>query len=239
MDDLEFRRRLLADPNDKSTDILSALEGSSQNRQFIDELQQLDNQIEQVLKIDVPDDLADRILFNQVSEQPVPAKAPRKHLAIAASVAFFCGLLLGQTNWQEQILPSAQASMSDTALTHVYDEAPFVNQVDEAVSLAQVNAKLAPFGKEFSHDLPGHIYYVNHCAFGHMNALHVVMQGEKGKITIFVVPEKSHNEYDFNDAQMKGTVIPLQKASMIVVGEQKEDIKPIVENLMDSLNLQA
>ncbi len=65
MDDLEFRRRILADPNDNSAEMIEAKNSSLVNRKLSDELQQLDTKLEKALKVDVPDDLVDRILFHQ------------------------------------------------------------------------------------------------------------------------------------------------------------------------------
>ena len=56
MDDLEFRRRLLADPFDNSQDMAEARNASITNRKLSDELQQLDSKLEQAMKVDVPDD---------------------------------------------------------------------------------------------------------------------------------------------------------------------------------------
>ena len=57
MDDLEFRRRILADPNDNSPDLSAARNESIVNRKLYDELLQLDAQLEKAMKVDVPDDL--------------------------------------------------------------------------------------------------------------------------------------------------------------------------------------
>ncbi|GAL05586.1 hypothetical protein JCM19237_676 [Photobacterium aphoticum] len=73
MDDLEFRRRLLADPNDNHPDMLESRNASLANRKLSDELQSLDSKLAQAMKVDVPDDLADKILFHQTS-QPTPRR---------------------------------------------------------------------------------------------------------------------------------------------------------------------
>ena len=233
MDDLEFRRRILADPNDNSPDMATARNSSVNNRKLSDELQQLDAQIDNILKVDVPDDLADRIIFHQSGQSRDKPNKARFHLAIAASVAFVFGVLLGQFNLQ--ILPPTETTgIGQIALQHVYTEAPFIDGVDESVSLRQVNAKLQPFGTNLT-ELPGHVYYVNHCGFGDQNALHMVMETEEGKVTIFVVPEKSTTTSTFNDSQMKGVVVPLQHTSLIVVGEKGQDVAPIANTIKSEM----
>jgi len=234
MDDLEFRRRILADPNDNSQEMITAKNASLTNRKLSDELLQLDAKLESTLKVDVPDDLADRILFHQSGQPEQNRNKTRFHLAIAASVAFVFGLFVGQFN--SQIVPtSATSEIAQVAMDHVYTEAPFVDSIDESVSLRQVNAKLTPFGSELT-DLPGHVYYVNHCGFGDKNALHMVMATENGKVTVFVVPEHSPKMSSFSDNSLEGVVMPIQNASLIVVGEKGQNVAPIAKSLESDLN---
>ncbi|MCW8331921.1 DUF3379 domain-containing protein [Photobacterium sp. SDRW27] len=235
MDDLEFRRRILADPNDNSQDMVAARNSSIANRKLSDELLQLDAKLESALKVNVPDDLADRILFHQSGQPERTQSKMRFHLAIAASVAFAFGLFIGQFNSQISPAPGYTSEIAQVALDHVYTEAPFINGIDEAVSLQQVNAKLTPFGSELS-DLPGHVYYVNHCGFGDKNALHMVMATDSGKVTVFVVPEQSQSMSPFSDNSLQGVVMPIQNASLIVVGDKGQDVTPVANRLKSNLN---
>ncbi|MGR5077799.1 DUF3379 family protein [Photobacterium swingsii] len=241
MDDLEFRRRILADPNDNSAEMIEAKNSSLVNRKLSDELLQLDTKLEKALKVDVPDDLVDRILFHQSGQTPAKPKTTRVHLAIAASIAFAFGVFTGQF---DQIISNADvtrsaeaAPLGQIALSHVHDEAPFIDTIDESVQLSQVNAKLKPFGTELS-SLPGHVYYVNHCAFGKQNALHMVVDTPEGKVTVFIVPEQSPTAASFNDKTMAGIVMPLQNASLIVVGDKNADMQPVAKTIKSELQWQ-
>ncbi|MCQ1059590.1 DUF3379 domain-containing protein [Photobacterium sp. ZSDE20] len=234
MDDLEFRRRLLADPFDNSQDLAEARNESIANRKLSDELQQLDNKLEQAMKVDVPDDLADRILFHQSGQPSSNSFKPRTLVAMAASVAFVFGLFIGQYN-QGISASNPQLEIAQIAMEHVKAEAPFIDGIDESVTLSQVNAKLTPFGSTFN-DIPGHVYYVNHCGFGNKNALHMVMDTPQGKVTVFVVPEQSPDITPFNDQSMKGVVVPVRNASLIVVGENGQDVSPVATTLRNELN---
>ncbi|QUJ66665.1 DUF3379 domain-containing protein [Photobacterium sp. GJ3] len=235
MDDLEFRRRILADPKDRSLAMCAAKNSSVTNRKLHNELQQLDSKLAAVMKVDVPEDLADRILFRQSGQGYQAEKKVRRHLAIAASVAFFGGLLLGK--FIPDAIPGSSPDIGQIALTHIYNEAPFVNQIDEGVSLTQVNAKLKPFGPTLS-TLPSHVYYLNHCGFNGGDALHMVLHGQHGKITVFVVPQPSKNMTSFEDNNMNGVVMPSHDASLIVVGNKGENIMPIAEKLQKAMHWQ-
>ncbi|MFV8458227.1 DUF3379 domain-containing protein [Vibrio owensii] len=237
MDDLEFRRRILSDPKQKDEEILQALAESDANSKFADDVLDLDLKIKQAMNVDVPEDLADKILFNQTSsalddEKIVRPNFARKAMALAASVAFTAGLLVGQINWGNVIVSPAQASLADTAMKHVVAEEPFVRNIDEDVSNKQVNAKMMPFHYQLNGDFPYHVYYLNHCGFGETNnALHMVFQGKEGKVTMFVTDVKSDQKVDFDKDGMSGVVKPVGKASMILVGNSGEDVEAIAAKL--------
>ena len=60
MDDLEFRRSLLADPKLHDPNVIDAMAKDPTKQAFWQELKQLNNKMEQADKIDVPEGLAHR-----------------------------------------------------------------------------------------------------------------------------------------------------------------------------------
>ncbi|HAT8500117.1 TPA: DUF3379 domain-containing protein [Vibrio vulnificus] len=235
MDDLEFRRRILSDPKSRDEDVLQALNSSDSNAKFAEDVLDLDAQIKQAMKVDVPEELVDKILFKQTSyasdDKIVRPNFVRKAMALAASFAFTAGLLVGQINWGNLIVLPAQASLADTAMKHVVAESGFVRHIDEQVTSVQINAKLSPLEYYFDANFPYHVYYLNHCGFGHANALHMIFQGDKGKITLFIAPIKSPAEADFAKDGMNGIIVPIGDTSLILVGENGEDTKKFAEKL--------
>ncbi|ERB64284.1 DUF3379 domain-containing protein [Vibrio coralliilyticus OCN008] len=235
MDELEFRRRVMSDPKDRDSDILEAMKSNDANGKFADDILDLDAQIAKAMNVDVPEDLADRILFNQTSSTESNVVRPnfaKRAMAMAASIAFVFGLLVGQVNWGNIVVSPAQASLADTAIKHVIDEKPFVEHLDENVASSQINAKMMPFDHQLGENFPYHVYYLNHCGFGKSNALHMVFQGKKGKVTLFLTGIASDKTVDFEEKGMAGVVEPVGQTSLILVGEEGEDVAKIAENLM-------
>ncbi|NLS13265.1 DUF3379 domain-containing protein [Vibrio sp. SM6] len=235
MDDLEFRRRVLSDPRQRDDDIKRALGGNDANGKFFDDVLDLDAQIKQAMTIDVPDDLADKILFSQTStaEAQIAQRSRwfKRTVGLAASIAFVGGLLVGQINWSNIVISSAEASLASTAIQHVVEEDPFVRHLDEKVSTSQINAKLAPFGYQLTSSFPYPVYYLNHCGFGSSNALHMVFQGPQGKVTLFFTKIDSHENMAFSEDGFDGLVSPVDKASLILVGEHGEALGSIAHTL--------
>ncbi|HAS6349846.1 TPA: DUF3379 family protein [Vibrio vulnificus] len=235
MDDLEFRRRILSDPKSRDKEILQALDSSDSNAKFAQDVLDLDAQIKQAMKVEVPEELVDKILLKQTSyaseDKIVRPSFVRKAMALAASFAFTAGLLVGHINWGNLLVSPAQASLADTAIQHVVAESAFVRHIDEQVTSIQINAKLSPLEYYFNDNFPYHVYYLNHCGFGHTNALHMIFQGEKGKITLFIAPIKSPSAADFAKDGMNGIIVPIGNTSLILVGENGEETKKFADKL--------
>ncbi|MBF4335976.1 MULTISPECIES: DUF3379 domain-containing protein [Vibrio] len=237
MDELEFRRRVMSDPKQHDQEIIQAVSTSDTNRQFLEDILSLDATIATAMNVDVPDDLADRILFSQttMASNVIRPTFAKQAMTLAASIAFVFGLLVGQINWRNVLIPPAQASLMDTAIKHVIDEEGFVNQLDEQVNSTQINAKMLPFAYQLSSNFPYHVYYLNHCGFGKANALHMVFQGESGKVTLFFTGIASEQAVNFNEQGMAGIIEPVGDASLILVGENGEDVTNIAKKLMPML----
>ncbi len=238
MDDLEFRRRVMSDPKQKNSEIAEALASSDANRKFLDDVLNLDSKIADAMNVEVPDGLADRILFKQSSDADnvTSISFARRAMAMAASVAFVIGLIVGQVNWGNLLVPPAQASLADIAIKHVVDEEPFVTKLDEQVSSRQINAKMVPFAYKLTENFPYHVYYLNHCGFGKSNAVHMVFQGEAGKVTLFLTGIETDTNANFNKDGMSGMIKTMGNNSLILVGSKNEDIDKIASNLLNILS---
>ncbi len=237
MDELEFRRRVMSDPKARDPELLEATKNSEANAKYLDDILGLDARIEQAMKVDVPDDLADRILFNQPPENNVvKVSFGKRALSMAASVAFAFGLLVGQVNWGNVVVSDAQASLPDMAMKHFNAEKSFIDSLDENASKEQINAKLLPFAYQLGQSFPYHVFYINHCGFGDSNAMHIVFEGEKGKVTLFLTGIATDQVENFDKDGMAGMVKPMGNSSFILVGEEGEDLAKIGENIRKVMN---
>lgn len=237
MDELEFRRRIMSDPKHRDNDIVDAMRANESHSKFVDDINELDAHIAKAMNVDVPDDLADRILFSQQNSREhdnvIKPNFVRRSMAMAASVAFAVGLLVGQVNWGNVFVTPAQASLADTAIEHVIAEKPFVTHLDEQVSSTQINAKMQPFHQQLDKSFPYHVYYLNHCGFGDANALHMVFAGEHGKVTLFLTGISSTSVQDFVKEGMAGIVEPVGSSSLIIVGEKNEDVATLAKSILN------
>jgi len=235
MDDLEFRRTLYADPNCTDEQILAAIAEDPKKQAFCKELKQLDKNMQKASQIKVPDDLVHKLMLRQTMQSHRTSKVRNRiQLAMAASLAFVVGVSF--TMWQQQNL----LNIADQAIAHVYQEGSHALDAQDNVSLQQVNAKLAQFGGEFTEEL-GQVYYASICDFENVRSLHMVMQGENGKVSVFVIPhDDTHNAQSFASGRgYQSQAMDVNRASIVVVGEEGADIRGIKEQLKRKIHFSA
>lgn len=233
MDELEFRRRVLSNPKDQDEALLKAALTDAQKKKFFDEMRHFDQELEKGLKaIPVPEGLADKILLNQSFEQfQDKQKNHRWHIALAASIAFIIGLSVNLIQ-----IPNSP-NMGELAIEHVQNEWLFTEQINENADIHTVNAKLAKYGGALQQGL-GHIYYVNHCSFNGAPALHMILAGEKSKITLFIVPKSNNLSIDpvYTRGNMRAMVMPVQNANLVIVADKAEPVAKLEQKLESSIN---
>ena len=245
MDELEFRHRAYANPNDTEVDFIAAKASSARNQALVEQLQHFDVQLSQALQEPVPKHLAATLLhIPHTGDTAQPSMSQKqnaglgwRHLAIAASLTFVLGFSTRFVSLHDAS-PPAFSSMSQVAMAHVYAESSFTAGVDEQVTLTAVNAKLQPYGTQLtSLDQVGQVYYANHCLFGEGPAAHLVIQGEHHRVHVFVVPPKQALAAisRFSDQQYHGEIVPMALNHLVVISEKDEDIDDMAKKIQASL----
>ncbi len=235
MDDLEFRRLLYVDPKTDNPDVQKAALEDPKKKQFIQELRKLDKKMARAAQVEVPADLASKLILRQTMQShKANQKRSRIQLALAASVAFVVGVSF--TMWQQSNL----IGLSEHAIAHVIAEGDYALGANEDISVSQVNAKLASFGAELSGNI-GQIYYANFCDFDDIRSLHMVMQVGGEKVTVFVVPHGENYDHSSinNNPKYNSQTVEHQRASLVVVGEAGSDVSKAKQTLSQKIKFSA
>lgn len=219
MDDLNFRRRIYADPNDHAQDIQDACAEDLNKAKFRQEMQQFDQQIKTALETPVPDNLAERIMLGQsLANQQKEKRKSRVHLALAASIAFAIGISL-----QISGVSPRYESLSDHAIAHLTDEISHIPST-AGYTREQLNTKLASFGGQLTQDIAP-IKFANFCRFDGTRSLHLVLAGEHGDVTVFVVPKDANLAVSptFSNLEYIGKTLSFANANVVVVTGKKQE----------------
>ncbi|MBA6255689.1 MULTISPECIES: DUF3379 family protein [unclassified Colwellia] len=222
MDELQFRRRIYADPNTRDEDMIAAMNSDPAKQSFTQELESLDSKLFQALNIEVPNGLSDKLILRQTmaSHQQQKRKS-RVRLTLAASVALVMGLTINFMQFS-----SAYSNLGDYAIAHiVHEEGHFSNTSAANVSLASLNDKMATFNGSFT-DSIGKLMFADYCRFDGMKSLHLVFQGATSIVTVFVVPDNEGLEFiaDFSTDKFIGKSQHFKDSNIIVVADKSESL---------------
>lgn len=221
MDELEIRRRLLANPQDTMAHL------SEQDRLLQSELQAFDMQLTRALQIPVPSELEHRLLFNQ----------PRRRLlpwVMAASLALVSVLGIQQFQHTQRA-----DNLGLQALHHVRHELGAFQSTAE-IPLEEVNQLLAEVGGNLAADAYP-VRYARFCDFEGTRSLHLVFAKEDGLVTVFVVPNGHGLKRSpaFSDPQFFGKSQQLAQAEIVMVASQQQLLDPFAKTLMEKMNFQS
>ena len=175
MEDLEFRKRGLANPNDSSEDFIAAASASAERAKWLQDLQALDARVHAAaLSIDVPAGLAERLKAHAVAQSvptatqasvtALPARSRyQRYYAMAASLVITLGVIMSSGLWTAR--PSAaDIKFHDDILGHMYRETPRIENATADLSLEEINQVIEAAGGHLREDeriKSAHIKFAN------------------------------------------------------------------------------
>lgn len=247
MDDLEFRRTLLADPNLQSDEINDAIAADPSKQEYVNELLDFDAKLTAAAQVDVPNGLASKLLnqvegldepVSTVSELPIQAKAANDNkywqMAAAACFAFVLGITLNLNG----LVPNSGLGAGEYALKYTYKDLPNGGQITGQMPLEQVNAKLVSYGVQMEEEIGDVLFADSYfCNFNEMNVLRMVVGGETGNINLYIFPKENKlgDWNEFSDDRFNGKATRYSNADMVIVGEKGEPLKAFQSKMENSL----
>jgi len=227
MDELEFRRRILAEPSTIDKELKAFAEQDTDKQAFIDDVRAFDDELSKALNIPVPENLAQRIIDNTYSSEAESAEQPLdtiveaksrfafNRLYLAAAASFLVAISVFFVSNKQHTL----YSVGEHAFAHLYHEIGSLDK-HEAIDLASVNEKFATIGGHLD-ELPGKVTYLMFCDFQGKKGLHLVFESDFGPMTVFIVPSDEQpfgtGSDDFNDERFAGHINRGDRADTILI----------------------
>lgn len=232
MDDLEFRKRVLENPEAISDSISAAAAGIPERLLFIQEAAQQALRMRTIaMSVSVPEGLAQRLKgLSAADAEVIPtSKGLRRYFAIAASLVIAVSVTLSVGLYSQQ--PNASdIQLHDDVIKHVYREAPRYEENLQDMDLSEVNKVVAAAGGHLIEDdamKTMHVKFANGCRIGlERRGAHIVLAGTKGAVSVFMVknsPVKRPMSVD--DPRYSGKIIPFGEGNLIFVGEKAEPLE--------------
>ncbi|HSN51137.1 MAG TPA: DUF3379 family protein [Woeseiaceae bacterium] len=129
----------------------------------------------------------------------------------------------------------AYPSLADEIVAHLDHEPYALRVTDEPVDdrrLAEVvPANLA----RMNHDA-GLISYAQTCVINGNEIPHLVIQGERGPVTILLLPDETIDDaVQIEGESIDGIILPVGSGSVAIIGERNENLDTIKQNVVNSV----
>jgi len=241
VDDLEFRKTAIIDPDNQDPEFLQKKQQSQYNRRFVIEQQAFKQQLANTINISTPENLADRIILKQQlgqhkqqsQQQSQKQYKQRRHWLMAGIAAVFIITFTSRLLLSPTIIESSQ--LAQQVITHIHDDTHALN-VRMDIPKSSIDTMLASYGGKLSGPV-GNVSFLGHCIVGGHTGIHLVLDTSYGLVTVLILPKQSINEAAvLADNSLKGILYPTQKGSIAIVAEHKQAIETTREKINQNLN---
>jgi hypothetical protein len=233
MDDLTFRKTVYAEPFTKDPSVIEAASKDAKKQAFWNEIKVMEAELQAAMNIPVPENLAEKLILRQSLSAHKSASQKRPwYIALAASVVFASVLTFGMLNTGSDKLTNDVFAHIDHVNTELMKSA--------RVDANSVNDKLASFNGQVDGDL-GEVVSANFCYLDKIKSLHLIIRGENGLTSLFVVPDSISDSISktFSNATYKGASFLLESAKVIIVGENKNDVELLEQRAKQAMSFSA
>lgn len=201
------------------------------------EMQAFDAKIAQALSIDVPDlklpslpPVEDDNVVNMPFKNKQTFSMPT-WIGIAATVviAAFVGVRM------IDLQPGSGLPLDQEVLAHFNHEPSALQVTTVAVSDEKFSSVVNPSIGTMDRNV-GLVTYANSCIINGKTIPHLVIQGEKGPITLLLMPEEMIDGAMTLDGEgVNGVILPMGDGSIAIIGEQDEALDQIGQQIIDSV----
>ena len=230
----EFRQMVLGDPS--TADGEAHLETCSDCRVFVDEIAALDVTLKEAMSLDVPElkmpELPEIDTENVVSlAERRRARAP---VWLAAAAAITMAAVFGAYTYNAS---TDYSTLADEIVAHMDHEPYSLRVTDVAVSEDRLTRVVPATMANLSSET-GLITYAQSCEINGHKVPHLVIQGERGPVTILLLPEeKIEAATPLKGANVNGVLIPVGDGSIAIIGEESaESMKRIEKSFVDAVS---
>jgi len=126
-------------------------------------------------------------------------------------------------------------SLADEILAHLDGEPNALRVTDVAITAKRLNA-VVPADIALMDHSAGLITYAQTCPIGGRDVPHLVIQGERGPVTILLMPEeKISGPQRLSGDNVNGIILPVGNGSIAIIGERDERLDRIEESVLKSV----
>ncbi len=206
-------------------------------RALLEEMRALDAQLKQAMAIDVPPlsmPELPAIDTDKVVGLPTRRRVAKAPVWLATAAAVTLAAFLGVNSFIGHDHDNSLA-ITDQIIAHMDHEPWSLVVTDVPVSDRRLNRIVPASVANVSHDA-GLITYAESCEINGNVVPHLVIQGERGPVTIILLPdEKIDATTPFEGGGFTGILVPVGEGSIAIIGEEgPENLNRIREQFVSS-----
>lgn len=233
----QYREAIAADPSEGFEGGTAHSAECSSCAALKAEMQALDTRIAAALAIDVPSLSIPELpeisgedkLVELASKRRIRWSAP-VWIGLAASVVV--AALIG-----ERMLNTVvdRSTLAEQVIAHLDNEPQALVVTNVIVSDETLRSAVAPVQATVSRSL-GLITYARTCEINGRDVPHLVVQGEKGPVTILLMPEETiDTPIEVDGKNIEGVIVPVGKGSIAIIGVRGERVEQLEKKVADTV----
>ncbi|TDJ15241.1 MAG: DUF3379 family protein [Gammaproteobacteria bacterium] len=223
MNCIEFRRMLLTDPAVVDSAFARHRRDCPDCTDVVAHSAHFERRLREAVDIDVPENLASRILLKQsfqASAEP-PWWRTRRAYALAASMLLMVGLVTLALTAHLQ-----QRRLSEEFVALV-NGAPYALAASKPVSSSDISAALEPAGLDLDGTI-GEVTYAGRCLVRGKLSGHIVVQGDTAPVTVFLIKEQLvSSRATIRTDHYSGVVLPQGSGTIVIVSSPGEALESL------------
>jgi hypothetical protein len=237
----DYKQAIAADPSESFADGAEHVAACASCAKFKAEMLALDESIAKALAFDVPEmhmpdlpALEDENVVNMPFKRKSRITMP-SWIGIAAGIALaaFLGVQFLATDITES--SDKDLLLAAQVLSHLDHEPgallPTNTEVGEERLAQVVNDDVGTMGRDI-----GLVTYAMSCKINGRSIPHLVIQGEKGPITLLLMPDEMVTmPVPLIGESINGVILPMGSGSIAIIGERDERLDEIQERVVNSV----
>ena len=225
MNCMEFRRLVDTDPDSNDEDFVRHKAECDSCAAFAARAGRFVGVLNQAARFDPPENLASRILLKQ-SFLPARSRFSRRRmLALAASMVAAVGLAVSAG-----YVFSLQDPLAREIFTLI-DYADYAMKPKEPLDERPIARAVSRAGLKLEGRLEK-VTFAGNCLLQQKIAGHLVIQGQKAPITVFLIREIAlDSETRIRSESLRGVVVPVNGGAVAVIGAPDEQLDDLVERI--------
>ncbi len=230
MNCLEFRRRSLAEPACQDGAVLCHKRDCTRCAEFSFSVAQLDRGLSEALQIEVPSNLASRIILRQSLNVDRTRQSRKTRLyALAASILLAVGLASGW--YMATRLPPL-----DRSVIARINEVPASRVAAQQVPYDRLVRVLQTLGAELKGSL-GQVSYASIYYMRELRCGQLVLAGLKGPVNVLLMPGVYvENRRPLRSKKLNGVIVPTVNGSIAIIGERGEALDDMEQRLRSAIS---